>query len=455
MLKRKWALAAVMTAAIAVPVALAAGMWSSLPIVGGAAFCPGTTIAGVPGTTAVCTGGNVPAGPTAMTGLELIPADTALQTPSSVVIPSSMLGAQRTNRLIGGDFAINLWQRGTTFSSLTPTTTTMTADRWGVYSSGNTVTITKQTGTSDTIPASRLFASMRVNRPSGTDVTPICVMQVLDKAAAAPLLNNNAVFSFWALAGAGFSAASSNITANVAYYTAADSATPGTNTDAWTKATITGYVNPINSANGVAATSGLMPISTTWTRYWVSAPIPTVNTAGTAVVGLGVSICYTPVGTGGATDWLEIEGLQLEGQPSATSGPLPLGVTAPRGFEFRYPADEALLQYSYSFILAEPLSTTGVSVGSLTTTTNCKIAYLLPAVMRVAPTFTSGTITSPNNWVVRGQNTAAAVSAIATASANTVNQLSLNVTNAALTAGNACVLEGQQGTSRPVASSEP
>lgn len=59
----------------------AAGMWSNLPVVGGAAYC--ALYAG-DGTTCV---GNVPAGPSVITGNEKIPADTLLpngQSPQTV-----------------------------------------------------------------------------------------------------------------------------------------------------------------------------------------------------------------------------------------------------------------------------------------------------------------------------------------------------------------------------------
>ena len=56
------------------PLAYAAGLWFGLPVVGGASYCAGNTVAGVPGTTAVCNT-TAPAGPTTTTGNELIPAD--------------------------------------------------------------------------------------------------------------------------------------------------------------------------------------------------------------------------------------------------------------------------------------------------------------------------------------------------------------------------------------------
>jgi hypothetical protein len=74
-------------------VAYAAGMFTNLPIVGGAAYC--ALYAG-DGTT--CSG-SVPAGPTALTGSELIPADTGVaggSSPQTVYIDVSTLGAGPT-----------------------------------------------------------------------------------------------------------------------------------------------------------------------------------------------------------------------------------------------------------------------------------------------------------------------------------------------------------------------
>lgn len=73
--------------------AVAGGMFNNLPIVGGAAYC--ALYAG-DGTTCV---GNVPAGPSALTGNEKIPADTQLsngQSPQTVYVDVSSLGAGPT-----------------------------------------------------------------------------------------------------------------------------------------------------------------------------------------------------------------------------------------------------------------------------------------------------------------------------------------------------------------------
>lgn len=380
--------------------AWAAGLFPGFPIVGSPSYCNGFAT-GVGGQ--VCTS-TVPAGP-AFTGTELIPADTQLvqgQQPQTVLIPSAVLGSlnAKVNRLIGGDFGINLWQRGTTpISATTATTATMTADRWWAYSSGNTITISKQVGAGDSIPTQGFYASMRVNRPSGTDVTPICVGQTLDLQAAAPLIGNNAVFSFYALAGSTFSPTSGNLVARVAYFTAADSAASqgtikfaGGNSQTFALGTTTGYANAVGgTSNGTTGTvvAGVVtiPITTTWTRYSVYAPIPATNAAGTAVTAVGVSLCMTPAAsTGASTDWFEFTGAQLQAMPSTATGILTAGVTAPTGFERRYPAEEALFQYAYSYVVRESatvINVEGSCANSTTSIANCLITF--PTPMRIVP----------------------------------------------------------------------
>ncbi|HEX5508938.1 MAG TPA: hypothetical protein VFX37_10585 [Pseudolabrys sp.] len=90
-MKRKLIAALGVLALIATPV-LAAGLWPDLPIVGGAAYCGSTSVAGVPGTSGVCNN-TVPAGPSALTGTEFVPADTAYaqgQPPQTVKVPASL-----------------------------------------------------------------------------------------------------------------------------------------------------------------------------------------------------------------------------------------------------------------------------------------------------------------------------------------------------------------------------
>ena len=445
--------------------AWAAGLFPGFPIVGSQSYC----LSYVNNGALVCAQ-TIPAGPTAQTGEELYAGDTGALNgiaPATVSIPGALIGSLNShrNKIIGGDFATNLWQRGTTpQSSATPSTAAMSADRWYTYSSGNTVTISKQTGTTDSIPSAGLYASMRVNRPSSANVTPICVGQVLDQIAAQNLIGQNAVLSFRALAGAGLSSTANQITATIAYYTASDSATPGTNTGTFATGLITGYqavvagTVPGTVATSVTAGAALIPITTSWATYEVYGPIPSVNASGTAVVGAGISICYTPTGSGGATDWFELEAVQLSAVPSIATSQMPNGVTGSPGFERRPAMEEALYQYYYSYVLTDSNANQRFAVGQATTTaTSAHVLVLFPVPLRRTPSVTVSTATS--FAVTTSTGTAQACTTLAgTASGATPNASDMTCTTASgLTAGNATFLEGSaaQTGATVVYSAEP
>lgn len=407
----------------------AAGNWSTLPGIGQPSFCASTVtgasnFGGVTGQ-GQGTGGSIcaqtiPAGPPAITGNESMPADTnASGNPATVTITTGMLagtgqGSMR-NLLVGGDFFTNPFQRGTSFASLTPTTAAMTADRFFVYSSGNTVTVAKKTTGADIAAASGILASLQVNRPSGTDVTPICVGQVLPATETENLLGRNAVLSFFGLNGAAMSGANGAVQVSIAYATAADSATPGTNTDAFAKSTITGYtavtaLSP-NTTGSVASAVATIPLSTTWTRYAVYGAIPTTATS------VGVKICYTPVGTGGATDFFDIARVQLEATNQVSAG----------GFSHRPPALEKTLAQAYSWVLTETNGAVYPGGVLCTATANAWIALQPPVPLRITPTV----VVTAGGLSIR---TAAAVTAIGT----TTLLAGSTGTTLSLTSGAAC-----------------
>lgn len=409
----------------------AAGNYETLPIVGGSPFCAATvTGAGAPfggqtgqgqATVGSLCAQTVPAGPTGTTGNELIPADVPLPAGgpvTSVTIPLGLMvtDAPTRNAIIGGDFAINPWQRGTTFTALTPTTATMTADRWYAYSSANTATITKQTGAADTIPSAGLLASMRVNRPSGTNTTPICVGQVFDAKAAARFLGQNAILSFYEIAGAGYLATSNNIVVTIAYYTAADSATAGTNTGTFALGTIAGYAavtapSPFSLTPTFASGVATIPTTTTWTRYAVSAAIPNTTAAGTQITGFGISICTPtyPASTGVAGDWFEIAGVQVESNAST--------ITSPRGFEKRPAGIEESLAYYYSWGPGVEVNGAYYNVaGNCQVSGTVNLPFQTPVAMRTAPTSGGNSTLTAGGYSIK---TAAATTAIGTIAVST------------------------------------
>lgn len=411
----------------------AAGNYLTYPIVGNPSFCASTVtgaggLGGVTGQGQASTGSicaqTVPAGPTGLTGVELVPADTQSGTnPATVTIPTSLLGSA-INRLVGGDMTTNLAQRLATtkgiaaLASTSPTAAIITADRWWVIAPAAGVTTTiDSTAATAVIPGLNNTKALRVARTSSGAAGIVCVGQTLDQAAAMPLIGNNAVFSFYESNGATQSATNGNITVNIDYASASDTA--------GTQATL-GFAGgngslfalgdvgllsagPTNMTRAIAGFSpgttgsvsagvATIPASATWTRYAVYAPIP-VNIPGTTtpVTEVSVSICWTPIATTAvATDYIEINGMQLEAKPSTVTASMPAGVVSPTPFTRRPAGDEALYQYAYLYFnyesqsLVAPVPYTSCTTTTSTTAGVCNVGF--PTAMRITPAvkFTNG-----------------------------------------------------------------
>lgn len=468
----------------ALPVARSAGLWPTLPVVGGTSFCASTVtgtgnLGGVTGTgqgtTGSICGQTVPAGP-AYTGEELLLSDVGGAnggTPTqNAVIPSSILGSvnAKANRLRCGDFGTCLWQFGTTpLSAASPTTYQMSADGWFAISASNVMTITKQTPISsaaDYLGASGLYSWMRVARPSGTPTGTSCVGQILDQKAASALIGNNGVFSFYGYAPTTFSATASQVQVSVAYYTAADSTTSGVNTATFALSAsgqaggIAGYVaatagTSLNTAGTLASGVETISLSTTPTRYAVYAPIPVNNASGTPVIGVGVSICATPTATTSVTtDYFEIEGLQLQALPSTVTPALPAGVVSPTGFERIAPALEAEREYYYENPagLGTEVATAFYQAGICKASGNANFPLTFNPPLRLIPTTGTSTLTAGGYSI----ETAAAVTAI-----GTITVVGASTTGATLNSNAACTttlpyaIVGSATTGRILLSAEP
>jgi len=207
----------------------------------------------------------------------------------NLLTSSTLSVAGGKNFLING--GMDIWQRGTSFASLTAaSSSTFAADRWQVYIGNAGRTVSQQ--------ASGLTAfryGMRVARDSGNTSTVVTqVTQNLESNMSYPLAGKTVTFSFYAKAGANYSAASGAL--SYALY-------QGTGIDQ----------NVFGMTGGSVVSSATATLTTSYQRFSLTTTIPTTSTE------LAVYFSTTPVGTAGTNDYFEITGVQLELGSTATT----------------------------------------------------------------------------------------------------------------------------------------
>lgn len=296
---------------------------------------------------------------------------------------ATLSGNNSENSLIGGDFYQNLFQDGTSVGSIT-TSATYVADGWFAFSgTSTTLTGAQEIGSPDT-PA--VFdASLRITR-SGSGILQSCVGQIVKSQDTYKFQGQTAEFDFHALAGSGFSSASSNVSVLLVTGT-------GTND---TSANLAKTVNSALSGTawaGAVTSTVTMPISTAWTRYSAVFPVPVTATE------LAVLICYTPVGASPSNDYFEIAGTQLVRNSALTAvagtAGAALNANDPRAKSFnrRLLVEEQKLELSEYYRQNE--STANIyGVCQETSSTNAFCQMTFPVAMWKTPTisFTAGGI---------------------------------------------------------------
>lgn len=259
------------------------------------------------------------------------------------------------NRVLNSNFSI--WQRGTSISLAASTGFSLgfLADRWQTSTGANQASTISRQPTNDTTNLPNIQYCMRYQRNSGqTGTLNLLLAQSFESVNSIPLAGKTVTLSFYARAGANYSAAS-NVLGVVL--------STGTGTDQNITGGYTGAAYPINA---LPAT-----LTTTWQRFTFTA-----NIAATATE-LGVYFQFTPVGTAGTNDYYEITGVQLEASNTATP-------YAPNGATQQ--AELAACQRYYFRQSLAAGATSGSAFGSAKSTTVATMVYSLPVTMRVAPT---------------------------------------------------------------------
>lgn len=354
-------------------------------------------------------------------------------------------GAQGVvNSLIGTDYGLNPFQRGTSSAASTHIAATLAYgpdQTWFIGGASSSIDWSQQTAVADR--PSRYVGSMRMQRTAAnTDVAPVCWGHVLTTKESVRFQGHTAFLELWALKGANYSGGAVTIT--LAYATGGpDQTAANFAAGSWTNQTT---ATAATVATGVTAGSTFTPTAT-WTRYFAAYTIPALITTN-EVTQIGVKFCWTPSGTAGANDWIEITGTQIEVNDTGSPGAYdhqPASLINVRAQKF--------LQ-----VFAEPASGIGVGMGSSASTTTCSVTIPLSGIMRVAPTLSfSGTALSTATWTVTHVVTATALAStfLVVNTGNTQQAINLTATVASgLTAGQACILTGAGGGSRIVASAE-
>ena len=197
------------------------------------------------------------------------------------------------NKIINGSFQV--WQRATTYA-LTGTFAYGSADRWAVAMGTTAAGIANQVASGLT----GFQYALKLGRNSGsTSAGPIYTNQVIENANCYDLQGQTITVSFWAKAGANYSASGSALGLAVNTGTGTDSTSLSATFGGWT-----GNANPY---------AGNTTITTTWTRYSVTC------TLGSTVTNVGILFTFIPTGTAGADDNVYLTGIQLEKGSVATS----------------------------------------------------------------------------------------------------------------------------------------
>lgn len=316
------------------------------------------------------------------------------------------------NLLDNGAFTVA--QRSTTAVSSITTTAKYLWDRWAAYS--GTATSATLTNVSSALPTGTgtpvFTAGAQVQRANGqTGVLPVCLVQEISTSDLTPIAGQPVTLSFWSLAGANFSAASSNLTVKI---------TTGTGSDEGLATLISGWAGA-----STATLNATQTITSSWQRYALTGTLPASATEA------AVQICFTPVGTASANDYFQVAGVQLQ------QG------TVPTNFEVRPLAVELQKDYRSFYRLAEPANGAAVNAfGQATGANTNAVTISLPVPMRATtPTIT---ITTAGTFKV---NIAGTPTTVATPTAGVCSSNSCTVTAANTnTAGQAEQVTGGGGT---------
>lgn len=308
----------------------------------------------------------------------------------SAMAIAGLLPSVFKNAIVGGGFAVNPWQRGTSFSGIT-NTLTYTADRFfAVGGASSSISVSRQ---AVTLPVTGPHYACRVQRAAANaDTAAINFGTALTSEMCRRFQGRQVVLSFYATAGANFSPAGGLLTTRIIAGKGTDQSAANMVAGSWTtQANLALYVAQPGTAPAGAnaggnpnttlvagpqftAVSGI-GLTTERVRYQLTATVPA------NVTQLGLLFSFTPVGTAGANDWFQLEAIQLEEvapqQPYATT------------FQQRPDWLERLMCQQFFWRMDEKAAVAAVQGNGMMSATNVQtVSIPTPVRMRTSPTVT-------------------------------------------------------------------
>lgn len=374
---------------------------------------------------------------------QIVNAVNASVTPASMATPFDF-----RNLLDNPKFDFQPISSGSAYTASTVTgtltginsTCTYLSGRWCIYANNGAASAqTAWVG----LPGAGFQSGQQFGRTSGNaNLTQICLVQKVPLERVIELQGQPLILSWYGLLGANFSGALNQVQAYVLTGTipGVDQTIATLITSAPT--TINGFSGPANQVNGA-----LVTMSTTFTRYQINAGVVPTN-----ATNLAVELCYTPTGTAGTADNVQVTGVQLEGGFSGSAA-VGAATTTASTFEFRPQWWDIQQTARYAQFFTDGATTRRYAIGQANATTTVQFVLDLPTPMNTPPVtvFENGAIFAATN--AGGTGFGCALTAIATS--NTPNTLGLLCTStAAFVAGNSSQLLGLNTGSGFLANSE-
>ena len=323
------------------------------------------------------------------------------------------------NLIDGGDFSINPFQRnipglasGGVISSPVAATPTYFADRF--FAAGGASSAILMAAVADTSLVG-FNQSLKLSRQSGNASTAaISFGQVMETFDALRCQGQTVTLSFWAKAGATYSAGPINV--QIVYGTGVNQSASSLIASTWS-----------GQANALFATQTL---TNGMTRYQFTGAVPAIATQ------LALLISFTPTGAAGADDSISLNGVQLE-----------IGACA-SPYE-RLDAQVVLeLCQRYAWVQPEPAAGVVIGAGANTGASSQLFYMATPVPLLKGPTVTVSAGTFKTN-----QAGVATTTTISPGATHTPNAISING-NSSGVAGQATMLQGGGGSGWILASAD-